>query len=265
MENLNLSEICRRLLVVLLTIGVSGAVYAQQGSDKVDQVVDQGMKRDEMAKQAQKKIDNISDETDKVTSDYKRQLKVIDGLKVYNTLLQKQLDDQESNMSDIRNSIDQVAVIQRQVIPLMMRMVDGLEKFVNADVPFLLDERHDRVDKLRDTIQRSDVTSAEKFRSVLEAYHTENEYGRTIEAYKGTLNIDGKARQVDFLRVGRIALLYQSVNGEENGVWDQKDRKWVKLNPAEYKNDISQGLKIARKQIAPDMLMLPVDAAEDVQ
>ena len=260
MINSNLTTTCRRMLVLVLLAVLPGAVFA---ADKVDTIVDTGVQRNENAKQAQQKIDSISDQTDKLNNKYKRQLKVIQGLKVYNALLQKQLNDQLSQMNDIKNSIDEVSIIQRQITPLMMRMVEGLEKFVNLDVPFLLKERRDRVERLKETIARSDVTAAEKFRSVLEAFQIENEYGRTIEAYKGTLDIDGKARQVDFLKVGRIALLYQSVNGQENGVWDQKTHQWIKLKAAEYKNNITEGLKIARKQIAPDLLLLPVSAAEE--
>lgn len=260
MLNSNLTTICRHMLVPVLLTVLPGVVFAE---DKVDTIVDTGVQRNENAKQTQQKIDSISDQTEKLNNQYKRQLKVIQGLKVYNALLQKQLNDQMAQMNDIKNSIDEVSVIQRQITPLMMRMVEGLEKFVNLDVPFLLKERHDRVERLKETIARSDVTAAEKFRSVLEAFQIENEYGRTIEAYKGTLDIDGKARQVDFLKVGRVALLYQSVNGQENGVWDQDSRQWIKLKAEEYKNNIAEGLKIARKQIAPDLLLLPVSAAED--
>lgn len=259
MENSKPMNMCRLLLVVTLIALIPGVGFA---ADKVDEVVNTGVQRNENAKQAQKTIDKISDETDKLQDQYKRQIKVIDGLKVYNTLLQKQLDNQQAQMKDIRNSIDQVSVIQRQITPLMLRMVEGLSKFIDLDVPFLLKERHDRVKRLRNTIERADVTPAEKFRNVLEAFQTENEYGRTIEAYKGTLDVDGKTRQVDFLRVGRIALLYQSEDGRLNGAWDQKTRQWVKLNAAEYRNNIAEGLKIARKQIAPNLLMIPVSAAE---
>lgn len=260
MENLTRVQFCQHFLVLALLMGVSGVAFAQ---DKVDEIVDKGVERNEMAKKTQDQIDGLAEEAEKLVTEYKRQLKVVDGLKVYNALLQRQLDDQQSEMNDLRTSIEEVAIIERQIVPLMLRMIEGLEKFIESDVPFLLDERRERVEKLRETIERSDVTPAEKFRTVLEAYNIENEYGRTMEAYKGSVDIDGKPRQVDFLKVGRIALLYQSVNGQENGVWDQKNREWVKLDTAEYKNRVSQGLAIAREQVAPDILMLPVSAAED--
>ena len=110
-------------------------------------------------------------------------------------------------------------------------------------------------------MERQDVTVAEKFRKVTEAYQIENDFGRTIEAYKGTLTIDGAKIEVDFLRVGRIGLYYQTADGKLSGVWDQPNRKWVSLGN-EYKNSIKFGLRIAKKQVAPDLVLLPVDAPE---
>ena len=106
-------------------------------------------------------------------------------------------------------------------------------------------------------MDRADVTNAEKYRRIVEAYQIENDYGRTIEAYRGTLD-NGKT--VDFLRVGRIALVYQTLDGEETGVWDQGAQDWVELDDS-YRTSIKQGLKIARKQSAPDLIELPLPAA----
>jgi hypothetical protein len=111
---------------------------------------------------------------------------------------------------------------------------------------------------------RSDVTSAEKFRRVIEAYQIENDFGRTIEAYSGNLSVEGRSREVDFLRVGRVALLYQSVGRDATGAWDSAAKKWVELPAADYKNQVTQGLRIARKQVAPDLMVLPVIAAKEV-
>ena len=62
-------------------------------------------------------------------------------------------------------------------------------------------------------------------------------------------------------RFGRLVLVYQTDDGKENGVWDQDARQWVPLESAEYRNYIRQGLKIARKQLPPDIFILPVSAA----
>jgi hypothetical protein len=121
-------------------------------------------------------------------------------------------------------------------------------------------ERTARVARLREMMERSDVTAAEKFRRVIEGYQIENDYGRTIEAYKGSTDINGNQREVDFLRIGRVALMYQTVGGEITGSWDAESGAYVELPPATYQSQVADGLKIARKQVAPDMLIVPVAA-----
>jgi hypothetical protein len=140
-------------------------------------------------------------------------------------------------------------------------MIEGLDQFVALDVPFLLEQRETRVAMLRELMERDDVSVAEKFRKVTEAYQIENEYGSTIESYKATLTIDGAKREVDFLRVGRISLMYQSQDGKLSGAWDQPSRQWHALGN-EYKNQIKFGLQIAKKQVAPDLVLIPVHAPE---
>ena len=260
MEYLNLTRLTKSLLVLFLLTGLANSVLAQ---DKVDQIVDTGVQRTEAAKESQDRINKIANSTEKVADKYKRELKVIEGLKVYNALLQRQLDDQVAELRQITESIEEVAVIQRQIVPLMLRMLDGLGQFIDLDIPFLLEERQHRVTRLKDTMDRSDVTAAEKFRAVLEAFQIENDYGRTIEAYKGSLEVaPGNTQEVDFLRIGRVALLYQSVGGNFNGYWDQASRSFQPLTEPEYRNYIAKGLQVARKQVAPDLMMVPVSASE---
>jgi hypothetical protein len=183
-------------------------------------------------------------------------------LKVYNTRLQKQIDNQTARITEIDGSIDQVTVISRQITPLIIRMIDGLEKFVELDVPFHQEERQKRIASLRANLDRSDLSVAEKFRQVLDAYKIENEYGRKIDAYKGNVDIDGVERDVNFLRVGRIALLYQTTDTEVSGAWDQASRSWVALDRGEYRNAIMKGLRIARKEASIDLMSIPVAAPE---
>ncbi|MEZ5502125.1 MAG: DUF3450 domain-containing protein [Halioglobus sp.] len=250
------------LIAVLIAAGTLGGTVVAVQASTLDSILAVGKSKNDAARQSQVKIDKLADETRNLLSDYKTVTKQIDGLKVYNTRLQRQIDNQLARIGEIDASIDQVTVISRQITPLIIRMIDGLEKFVELDVPFHLEERQQRIAFLRANLDRSDVSVAEKFRQVLEAYKIENEYGRKIDAYKGSVQIDGVDRDVNFLRVGRIAFLYQTTDTENSGAWDQRSRSWVPLEKGEYRNDIMKGLRIARKEAAIDLMNLPVAAPE---
>ena len=249
------------IAALLATGALSGSVAVVQAST-LDSVLNVGEAKSKAARQSQAKIDRLADETRDLLSDYKTVTKQIDGLKGYNTRLQRQIDNQTVRITEIDDSIDQVTIISRQMTPLAIRMIDGLETFVELDVPFHMEERMQRVAFLRSNLDRSDVSIAEKFRQVLEAYKIENEYGRKIDAYKGAIEIDGVERDVNFLRVGRIAFLYQTTDTEMSGAWDQASRSWVPLSRGEYRNAIMKGLRIARKEASIDLMNLPVAAPE---
>ncbi len=230
-------------------------------AQSLQKVLNTQEQRIRLAQESQERVDNTVKQTRSLEDQYKAVLKEIEGLEVYNTLLQRQVDNQVLQLVDLEESLQQVEVINRQIVPIMTKMIEGLEQFVELDVPFLLEERSDRISGLWELMERQDVSVAEKFRKVTEAFQIENDYGRTIEAYKGTLELDGATRQVDFLRIGRVALVYQTEDGKISGVWDQQGGSWASLGN-EYKNQIKFGLQIARKQVAPDLVLLPVDAPE---
>jgi hypothetical protein len=209
---------------------------------------------------SQKKIDEISSETERLFARFSNTLRQIDSTRVYNGQMRQLITSQEAELASLADQIDRVEIVGRSVTPLMLRMIEGLEAFVKLDVPFLMDERRERISDLRKVMTRADVSKSEQFRQILEAYQIETEFGRTIEAYRSTLDRDGKKITVDFLRFGRVALLYQTLDGSEAGVWDQANRRWEPLDSG-YRSAIREGLRIARKQAAPDLIRLPLPAA----
>jgi len=213
---------------------------------------------------SQKKIDEISSDTESLFSRFSNTLRQTDSTRVYNSQMRQLIASQEAELASLMDQIDRVEVVGRSVTPLMLRMIEGLEAFVKLDVPFLMEERMGRVAELRNVMTRADVSKSEQFRQILEAYQIETEYGRTIEAYRSTIDRSGKKITVDFLRFGRIALLYQTLDGLEAGVWDQANTRWEPLDSG-YRSAIRAGLKIARKQAAPDLIRLPLPAATDAE
>lgn len=252
----------KALIATLVSAGaVTGSVIAVQAST-LESILEVGESKNEAAKKSQVKIDRLADETRDLLGDYKTVNKQIDGLKVYNARLQRQIDNQKKRVLEIDASISQVTIIQRQMTPLVIRMIDGLEKFVELDVPFAKDERVDRIGFLRANLDRADVSVAEKFRGVLEAYNIELQYGRGMDTYRGSIELGGVEREVDFLRIGRVALVYQTTDGAISGAWDKAGRAWTELPAGGYDAAIRKGIRIAKKQATIDLLNMPIPAPE---
>jgi hypothetical protein len=250
-----------RLNKVFLACAVSSALLvtaAATQADNLQAVLKVGQDRHEAAKKSQVRVDRLADETRDLLTDYKTVMKEVDGLKVYNARLERTLAKQEQRLANLEKSISEVKVIQRQVDPLLVKMMDGLEQFIALDIPFDADRRQENLELLRSSMDRSDLSTAEKFRQVLEAYKIENEYGRMLSTAETTIAIDGVERNVTTLQVGRVALVYQTADKAMTGMWNQNTRQWEALDGGEYQNAVDKAIKIAKKEAVYDLLKLPV-------
>ena len=255
-------------IVVSAWASVAGPAWAQSaqraedpGQGAQDEALEVRREANTELSASQRRIEGLSDETDRLLTAYQSGLRQLESLRTYNAHLETLIASQDEERASLVDQVDRVELVSRDVAPLMLRMIAALESFVALDVPFLEEERNERITDLRKLMQRSDVTEAEKYRRIMEAYQIENEYGRTIEAYRSTLAKDDKEITVNYLRVGRIALVYQSLDESEAGVWDQEARRWEPLDSS-YRSAIREGLRIARKQSAPDLIRLPLPAPE---
>ncbi len=208
---------------------------------------------------SQKKVDGLAEERLSLADEYRNSLREADSLKLYVQQLKSQLRSQEAEKEVVRSEIREIARTNIEILPLMQDMLGTFGQFVELDTPFLIDERRERVKQLNEMMPRADVTVSEKFRRILEGYQVEIDYGKTIEGYRGKL----EGREVDFLRIGRVALMYQTPDAKETGYWDREKKGWVIDNSAA--EGVKEGLKIARKQSSPDLMILPIQAASASQ
>lgn len=251
----------RFLIALSACFAASAMTFSVAAEVNLKPVVDQSAKINESAARSQQKIDRLAEQIDNKLQEFKAVNKEIDGLKIYNAQMSRQIENQLLQMQSLSDSIEKVSVIERQITPLMLRMIDGLKDFIALDVPFLEEERKNRIDSLVAMMDRADVAVSEKFRRVLEAYQIEVDYGRTIEAYTGLAKFGSSEQEVNYLRIGRVALVYQTRDRKQMGIWNQKDRRWDELD-GEFRSHTLKGLRMAKKQMAPDMIVVPVPAAE---
>jgi hypothetical protein len=231
---------------------------AQAPVEKLGKVTAEQAAADRDAAASQQRIDELDDETQKLLSEYRKAVSDKESHEAYATQLEAQVRSQSEELTDIRRQLDEIETTSRSIVPLQRRMLDTLKQFVRLDLPFLAEERSARVATLEAMMDRADVSISEKYRRILEAYQVEMDYGRTIESYEGKLAGDGPERTARFLRVGRLTLMYQTLDGLETGYWDSETRKWRVDD--HYSHAFKQGVAVALKSSAPEMLHVPVPA-----
>ncbi len=209
------------------------------------------------AQRSQQRIDQLDDATRDALARYRQAIEQKEQLAGYNEQLRDMVVTQRQELDDLQAQLATIEETQAEVLPMLQRMVRSLEQFIALDLPFLEDERADRVSQIKTLMMRPEVTVAEKYRRVLEAYQIESDYGRTVESWRDDLEVDGAVRVVEFLRLGRLILFYQTLDGHTQGYWNPTARGWQAL-PSGYHRTLEQGLKIARQQQTPVMLRLPL-------
>ena len=194
---------------------------------------------------------------------FARELKLVEGLKVYNDQLAKQLDAQQKAKGEIQVSIGEAANLGPQVVPLLNKMLSSLEKFVLADLPFHQEDRMDSIGRLKALMVAPEASTSDRFRNIMDIYAAETEYGNTYEAYKDTQDIGGESIEVDMLRIGRVGLYYQTTDQKVTGMWDSSNRAWKTLDDSQNRN-VRKAIKVAAKTVAPELLSLLIPAPEGV-
>ncbi len=250
-----------RATSVALALAIAALVSAGAGvaqTAKVNSVISEQVKTEEAAKASQKKVEALDEEATKMLSDYRQMLAETTSLKSYNEQLAAQVKSQEEQIAEMTGQLTTIETTSKEVLPMMDKMLATLDQFVKLDVPFLLEERTNRVAQLKEMMTRADVSTSEKYRRIVEAYQIEMEYGRTIEAYQGKVG----EKTVDFLRSGRLSLMYQTLDGKETGYWDAGEKTW-KVDK-EYQDAMHAGLKVAKKQAAPDFIRVAVSAPKEI-
>lgn len=242
------------MCVLLAAAAVLGVAAAQ--TDPTGRAIDATVEANRAARVSQERIDRLDDQTRAMLERYRSASWQAQQLGVYAGQLDELVAAQEAEKASLVRQIEQMERTERELLPLMLRMVQGLEQFIALDLPFLGTERRERLESLKKFMGDPAASNADKFRRILESWQIEAEYGRSLGAERAEV----EGRTVDVLRVGRTALYYLSTDGHQAGMWDAAAGGWIEL-AHEHVSEIRHGLRIARETAAPDLLRLPMPAA----
>ena len=244
-----------KFVFMLAGISVSSLILA----DQIQPLLDVGQSRQAAEKTSQSKIDEMEEQTSVIVSEFKTVSKQIEGLRVYNAQMRQQIQRQEERLKEIDKTMKEAQVMQRQIPPFTRRMLAGVETSIELDLPFHLSERKERIAFAKAALDNPTVSPAEGLRQVLEAFNVEAEYGRKIDAYKDSIIINGELREGNILRVGRLAMVFQTADETQTHAWNNEARAWEELDNS-YRNPTKRGLRIANKLATVALMELPLPA-----
>lgn len=207
---------------------------------------------------SQKKIDGDAESVFELKAEIERMEEQVSNLTLYRDHLQKLVTSQDQEVISLESQIEGIAQTRQGVVPLMYHMLGALEHIVLSDIPVREEARDKRLTDLGNLMARADVSDAEKYRRILEAYQIEMDYGTKLGAYKATIKVSsGETRQVEVLHLGRVVLVARSLDAKTHWRWSKPDYAWLNVS-ADQGLAINQAFAMAEKQQAPAMVSLPL-------
>ena len=258
---MKLSQLSQIILRCLLGSSIMLAGTSYVIADELDNVLDYAVSTNKISASSQARINKTVAQTDKLLQEYLEAKESVKNGELINRQKQEEIQSQSEQKVSLLKQLKDVELVQRDIVPLMRRMVNTLDEFIKLDVPFLPEERRNRIVKLKKSLVQADLSVSDKYRQILEAYQVEINYGSSIEAYRGEILLgeEKEKKVVDFFRIGRVALYYQTLNREQVGRWNQQTGAWESLSD-DYRTAIQRGIRMAKRQIAPDLLELAIPA-----
>jgi len=235
---------------------LGGASMAQQ---ELTQAVRTATQSTQAGAAAQARIDRIDDATSDVVGEYRAALQESDTVALNVEQQRIFLRSQQNEIDSIRSQISRVDEVQDQLLPMMLRMIGTLEDFIETDVPFQLNERRDRIQKLKDLMEDPAQSPSERYRQIINAYQIELSYGQQNKSYSEALVSDGDSLKVEFLRIGRVVLMYKQGDGSLR-IWNNATRAFEDL-PSSYSMDYATATRIALEQKTPEVFPMALPGA----
>ena len=232
-----MSKMSKRNLIASAVVGaIALGSSAVVSADTLNDLHVEESKIHVAAANSQEKINNLYEQSQELFAEYRAVVDETENLKVYNDYVATLVADQQRSVDSLQRQIDGIEGVKRGVVPLMFRMIDSLEKFIDLDIPINLEERKDRVERLRDIMGNSNVTTS-------------------------TIDVKGTDITVDFFNLGRTALIALSLDQKNAWVWDNDARAWQVLGD-EYLSSVVTAVRMANKLVPADLIKLPIKAAE---
>lgn len=243
------------LMAAVAATALGGAVQAQQ----LDQTLQTARQSTTAGAQTQQRIDTLDDQRTDIELEYRALLEQIESQRLFVEQQQVFIRSQENEVTSLQQQIERVDNIERDLAPMMREMVVNLENFVNLDLPFRLEGENGRlarIEGLYELLDDPNISPAERYRVILNAYEIEASYGRSLNAYDEEILEEGIPVSVDVLQIGRVAAIRVYADGRMT-IRHANSSDWEDL-PGSYEANVTRALRIAQEVTTPSVFLAPL-------
>ena len=246
------SSIAKRLMLA----GVAVGLLAVPAHAQLDTALSVAKSSTAAAAASQQRVEQLDDQADTAIREFRAVLQQKDNIELFVAQQEIFRRNQEAQIASLNRQLGSVEAVKQGMAPMMLKMAAALEDAIKADLPFNINERMARVQDVKNVLSNPDVSPAEQYRRVLNAYKIEVTYGMGVDSYEGAHPTrDGNV--VNFIRFGRTSLVYVTKDEGEIARYDNSSRSWEVLDGADA-IQMRQAIRIAKGEAAPGLIYAPV-------
>ena len=246
------SSIAKRLLLA----GIAGVLFASPASAQLESALSAATASTSASAASQQRVERLDDEADTAIREYRAVLQQKDNIQLFVAQQDIFLQSQKSEIASLKRQLGTVEQIKQGMSPMMLKMAIAIEDEIRNDLPFNIDERLARVDRVKAVLANPDVSPAEQYRQVLNAFKIEVSFGQGIDSYEGA-HPTRPGNVVNFLRFGRTSLVYMTKDETEVARYNTESKSWEILNGADAL-EMRQAIRVSRGEAAPAIVYAPV-------
>ncbi|PWE16983.1 hypothetical protein DDZ18_09765 [Marinicauda salina] len=240
----------------------AAAIAGASGAQQLDQALQVAQQSTEEGAQAQEQIDAVADRADNLEREYLALREQIESQRVYLEQQRVFLQSQENELTELERQLERVQTIERDLTPMLLEMYVRLEEFVDQDLPFQMEQRRNRLADIEEVLGEANVSPAEKYRLILNAFEIESSYGRSLRAYGEEVEIDGVPREADILQIGRVALIRRI--GGDYQILTKDNPEWRDV-PGGATAGLQRAYRIAEEVTTPEVFVAPLPGPQQAQ
>ena len=252
------------MVVLLLLAFGSGNLYAQEKG--AGQAAAQGKTQDALDNRqlTQEELDQWSADKAALVGRLRSARANVQWLQGRKQAETDRVESLEGRIDELARRLEEADRLESSMQDTLLVILDRVEEVQGRGLPFLPEERDNRLRLVRSELARPDFTAAEKLRRVLEVLQVEADYANNVEVYQGPIVVEGQEIYADILRVGRLAIFWQTPDQERVGWYDQSLGVFIDL-PSSEKRNIGRAIEMATRMRPIELIDLPLGRIGGVQ